>query len=814
MNTPNASSQERDSLQKLITVTRLPKKGEPMMADQQLPVEKALEEIKNGTYQNGVENVREIHRRGCHLVKGDESYSIWKDEKDKAKEGLPAHIFAGAITGVIKEACGSDRFTHSGLLCGDIDHIDRISQDGLPLTPQEVRDMLMTDRHVFAAWISTSGDGVKFLIVIHPASSESEHKEAFEAMKTHIKSNFGWDVDRNCSNSNRLCFVSYDPKLKINRHATPIGMPNRPARIKATRSPRPMKDAQGEELRVRAMLSHIKQRLGYSDWRDVSFAVFHTLGDGGISVLQDWMPEEKPCEYKKLFDSWKNSPAENPITLGTLASMAMKHGYKPGSLKPSRKPDANHGEIECGALTNPRSPDYLVSTHSSPSCVTDEKSSGATALVPLDEKFEKYLVESSRGMYYDGNRYFIEEDDSYIPLNQQAIRRHLNNQELADIDSILCWIERKNFVHYVGPLAGYKRGYYQEPGIRMLVTTGPTIIPTAKYFGSFQTIYDILRSLLFDPELPLPGIQYQILLAWLKTARQCLLSGLRSPSPVLALAGKAGCGKTLLITLIEKALGNRQADPTAFFYGKTDFNGDLIKAELLVVDDKAASTDIRARRSFGAAIKNSLYATKVRIVSKFKDGATFKPLWRMVVATNDNPESMLILPPLDDDIRDKIMVIRCGWAEVPEGSDTPEGMKELGERIDEELPFFLHFLENHFIIPEELKGRGGVKAFHHPVLFESLRELAPETRLLELIREASRTGGMKLPWRGPVGDLRRILNQCPTTCRDAEKLLSWHGSLGTYLARLADQNDPPVEKLKMLNGYPQWLLKQPQRGCS
>ncbi|MFN7341982.1 MAG: primase-helicase family protein, partial [bacterium] len=133
----------------------------------------------------------------------------------------------------------------------------------------------------------------------------------------------------------------------------------------------------------------------------------------------------------------------------------------------------------------------------------------------------------------------------------------------------------------------------------------------------------------------------------------------------LALAGRRGCGKSLLIDLIELILGQRRANPYAFFTGKTNFNADLAGAELLAVDDEAGSSDIRSRKNFAANIKSCLFSGKIRVEAKHRCAFTFAPVWRMVIALNDEPEALLILPPMTEDIKDKIHLFHCQQKPLP-----------------------------------------------------------------------------------------------------------------------------------------------------
>ena len=403
-------------------------------------------------------------------------------------------------------------------------------------------------------------------------------------------------------------------------------------------------------------------------------------------------------------------------------------------------------------------------------------------------------------VFYDGSGYYLDNQKEYIPINEASTKRHLRNfgMERDEIEEALCNIQTKNFIGFAGPLAGKNRGIHETNGQKVLAINSPEIIQSKK--SDFPNLKAVIEGLL-GPD----SIQVPIFYGWLKVARAGLLSGERSPGQVLALAGKAGCGKSLLIDLLEQLLGGRRANPYKFFTGRTGFNADLAGAELLAIDDDAGSTDIRARKALGAAIKANLFAGAVSIEGKYRTAFSFKPFWRMVMALNDEPEELLLLPPINDnDIADKITLFKCQHFNFPQGIETETEKAAFFNRMVSEMPGFLDFLEQ-WEIPEELKERRcGVIHYHEPSLMESLGSLAPEAALRGLIDQANDYGSLPLPWDGTAAELKAILYSCEITRRDSDKLLgSWLPSTGTYLGKLCGQG---VEKLKVNRGNQRWHI--------
>ena len=134
---------------------------------------------------------------------------------------------------------------------------------------------------------------------------------------------------------------------------------------------------------------------------------------------------------------------------------------------------------------------------------------------------------------------------------------------------------------------------------------------------------------------------------------------------VVALCGPVGAGKTLLRLITTEMLGGRVAFPHSFMTGRTAFSSDLFGAETLAIEDQQESVDIRARRHFGAAIKDMAVNSDQRCERKHCDALTLVPLRRVVVTMNDDAERIQVLPPLDDDVADKLMLFQVHKYPMP-----------------------------------------------------------------------------------------------------------------------------------------------------
>lgn len=166
-----------------------------------VPLCKMLDGIKNGAWAGQIKRLR-TKEKGT-------------PDHDKIKGRLPAFMLScttngGRITADVK--------AHSGLLQIDIDDVGAEHA-------RDIRDRIGEDRHIFAAWLSPSGDGVKGIMLI-PADV-ARHKSAFEAAADYMRETYAVTIDPQCSNVNRPCFVSHDPELVLNADAVPLEVKQR-----------------------------------------------------------------------------------------------------------------------------------------------------------------------------------------------------------------------------------------------------------------------------------------------------------------------------------------------------------------------------------------------------------------------------------------------------------------------------------------------------------------------------------------------------------------------------------------------------------
>ena len=439
----------------------------------------------------------------------------------------------------------------------------------------------------------------------------------------------------------------------------------------------------------------------------------------------------------------------------------------------------------------------------------------AAKIHPMAESQTSSKQRVMASFYYDSSRkeYLLKNSGGrWLALNETQFKRKLraegqsskvpdgvDGMYISPVEAELLRVQDEDDVSFAGVLAGHREGFYEQNGTRFLVTESPSLIdPSA---GDWPVLRTFLTGLLGgDDEQPI------VFMAWAKFAVKALRSSNRQPGQALVLAGPAGCGKSLLQGLITEILGGRSAKAALFLTGRTDFNAELFGAEHLVLEDEFMSTKISERQRLGAGVKALAVNELHPCHRKGSTIVNLRPLWRVSISVNDDPEALLVLPPMDDHVQDKFILLRCVKADLPMPTTTAEEQRVFRATLSRELPVFLDELER-LDIPNHLTcSRYGVVSYHNPNLAEDLASLSPESQLLELIDTAGNgLFGVDEEWRGTAAELRAELLNLSSTQRDARPLLEWRNATGTYLGRLAKQHPKRVQHQRTA-GLRAWII--------
>jgi hypothetical protein len=397
-------------------------------------------------------------------------------------------------------------------------------------------------------------------------------------------------------------------------------------------------------------------------------------------------------------------------------------------------------------------------------------------------------------IYYDApaNKYLVKVGLSFMTFSKLSpiltgLTRHLAKD--YDDPKELMMAAREAYkareldggVQWHGGIAGHAQGLSVDSNDLPILITSEAKTPRPAP-GDASLIGDIISNAFADETATL------VFMSWLAGRYKAVRSHVHIPSPMLVLAGEINSGKSLLAWIIAEALGGRTANPYASWSGGMLWNDDLVASELLLVDDCVGSTDIRSRRNFGASFKEAIYPHVIQLRKRNSSSIAVRPVWACIVCCNDTPESLQIIPPLDNDLADKVALLHVIGVSLPVDTSTPEGKLELQALIRAELPAFAQQLMD-WVTPEELHdSRSGIVAWRDPILTDAVDAHSPARRLEDLLDTALTHMGLwgDLPRELTSADIQGRLEDSQSPVRDqARQLCTWHGAMGSALAKLA-----------------------------
>lgn len=154
-----------------------------------------LQEIKSDKYQSEINSIRYA------LHKGDEKTA------DEIKSGLLGFTTSGTFGDSRTKA---NIVSYSQILGLDFDH--------LPITEiNNLVTLINGCEYTFASFVSPSGEGLK--VFIKTNSNAEQHTTAYSQVANFYKELSGYDFDAKCKDITRLCFVSCDADLFLNKEA-------------------------------------------------------------------------------------------------------------------------------------------------------------------------------------------------------------------------------------------------------------------------------------------------------------------------------------------------------------------------------------------------------------------------------------------------------------------------------------------------------------------------------------------------------------------------------------------------------------------
>jgi len=667
----------------------------------------------------------------------DDGYAV-------AKKDLQAVSISGTAEGKRAKAIEEGRFSHSGLLQLDFDAADNVGW-----TVEEIVEILQAEPRIVAAFVSPSGHGVKGIARIPVCKTKDEHVAAFAAARNHFRAH-NLTIDEACKDPVRLMFVSHDTNAWLDLDRTAVFEPvagangtcpspaktKKPSiKLKAPRTAFPEPPREG----IHAWLMQAAWHCRFANMSEADTAAKLDGYEG--QLRRSYQPNEVRDAVRAVFDS----PMPEPSADWREAADMEAAKAAAGSTSQAFRPEDIY--FDCPSSK------YLVKVGLS------------------------YMVYGKASPVQTGlARYLAPEYDEPKDL-ARAVRDAVKNRELD------------GGVQWHGSIAGHRQGLATDSNNLPILITSEAKIPQPTP-GEAPTISEFVGNAFADPTA------IAVFISWLSGRYKAVRGHVHIPSPMLVLAGEINSGKSLIAWIVAQALGGRTANPYASWSGGMLWNDDLVGSELLLVDDCVGSTDIRSRRNFGASFKEAIYPHVIQLRKRNHSSIAVRPVWAVVVCCNDTPESLQIIPPLDNDLADKVALLHVIGVKLPVDTSTPDGRAELQALIRSELPAFAQQLMD-WVTPEELHdSRSGVKAWRDPVLTDAVDAHSPARRLEDLLEAALTHMGLwgDLPRDMTAADIQGRLEDSQSPVRDqARQLCTWHGAMGSALAKLARSGSDFVE---------------------
>ena len=402
-------------------------------------------------------------------------------------------------------------------------------------------------------------------------------------------------------------------------------------------------------------------------------------------------------------------------------------------------------------------------------------------------------------------KYWALENGKWNPYSVNNIRLRLRSDGLSErvpdgglmspVDDALLRIQRERQIDIAIALAGWPAGLLEISGKRILVTEGAKALPARDV--PYDNLFNFMLGLFGEKPL-------NHMLGWLQWARRNI--GMREilPGQIPIFVGPAGVGKSLLQKYITRLLGGRDASPYEYMRGSS-FNEDMFEAAHLVIEDRFFEGGKGKSREFGAAMKQIAVNHVHRCHGKYKKAVTMWPKWRMTISMNDEAENLNMLPPLDESLRDKIMLFKVNQPKMPVDLGTDEGWKEWDAIVDAELPGFAHYIDN-FILADLAAPRFGVKPWHDKTIMQTEAEASVEAIFLQIVAHDLPVAVEEDSWEGSALQLKRLLEQDGMpSARQTRQLLNWNNATGSYLGRL-HKRYPSIFKKRIVRGMNLWNI--------
>lgn len=371
--------------------------------------------------------------------------------------------------------------------------------------------------------------------------------------------------------------------------------------------------------------------------------------------------------------------------------------------------------------------------------------------------------------------------------------RIAKGQSASPLDRAKHTILKHRRVDGAAPFLYHPHDIFVRSGRKFLNTSTISLMPAAPVSGVWGENFPLIASV-YDNVFAKP-IYRDLFLAWFKRFYESAEAGELAPGQALALVGPIHCYKSWTIHKVLKPAMGGFADFSAMAAGEAGgFTSDVFESPLAVIDDARGASSEEKRNQYAAQIKK-LVANPVHAYhKKFETPTEISWAGRVVLALNDDPFSIRLMPNLEISNADKMVAVYMkSWENHPH----PDVFKNIEQT---ELPHFLAWLKAWNPPTDVLdeRGRYGIK----PIIAEEVQERLFQTSLAYSLQEklsewwARRPASeRKSPFLGTASAILDELGACFRSSPEQMRGIT-HTVLSARLRELALRGDSGVEVVK------------------
>ena len=224
--------------------------------------------------------------------------------------------------------------------------------------------------------------------------------------------------------------------------------------------------------------------------------------------------------------------------------------------------------------------------------------------------------------------------------------RIAKGQSASPLDRAKHTILKHRRVDGAAPFLYHPHDIFVRSGRKFLNTSTISLLPAAPVSGAWGENFPLIASV-YDNVFAKP-IYRDLFLAWFKRFYESAEEGELAPGQALALVGPIHCYKSWTIHKVLKPAMGGFADFSAMAAGEAGgFTSDVFESPIAVIDDARGASSEEKRNQYAAQIKKLVANPVHSYHKKFETPTEVSWAGRVVLALNDDPFSIRLMPNLE-----------------------------------------------------------------------------------------------------------------------------------------------------------------------